>query len=53
MITYFYLASAWNRFHCQHRQMTPLAALRECDEIREILTPCVFHAVRQQDYAFW
>src|SRR5579859_4412916 len=31
----------------------PPTALRECDEIREILTPRVFHAVRQQDNAFW
>ena len=27
--------------------------LRKCDEICEILTPCVFHAVRQDDNAFW
>jgi hypothetical protein len=27
--------------------------LGERDEIREILAPRVFHAVGQQDYAFW
>jgi hypothetical protein len=27
--------------------------LRKCDEIREILTPGVFHAIRQDDNAFW
>jgi hypothetical protein len=28
-------------------------ALRECDKVCEILAPCVFHAVRQHDNAFW
>ena len=27
--------------------------LRKCDEICEILAPRVFHAVRQDDNAFW
>ena len=27
--------------------------LRKCDEICEILAPCVFDAVRQYDNAFW
>ena len=33
------------------RQLTTV--LRKGDKICEILTPCVFHAVRQDDNAFW
>ncbi len=35
----------------QARQLTTV--LRECDKICEILAPCVFYAVRQDDNAFW
>jgi hypothetical protein len=34
-------------------ERAPGKYLRKCNEICEILTPCVFHAVWQDDNAFW
>ena len=51
MIIYFYPVMAESLFLPGER--TPGNYLRKRDEICEILTPCVFHAVRQDDNAFW
>jgi hypothetical protein len=51
MITYFYPAMAESLPLSGER--TAGKYLRKCNEIREILTPRVFHAVRQDDNAFW
>jgi hypothetical protein len=51
MITYFYPAMAESLLLPGER---PLGRyLRKCNEICEILTPRVFHAVGQHDNAFW
>jgi hypothetical protein len=51
MITYFYPATAESLpLPGEH---PPGRYLRKCNEICEILTPGVFHAVRQDDNAFW
>ena len=51
MIVYFYPATAESLPLPGER--TAGKYLRKCYEICEILTPCVFHAVRQDDNAFW
>jgi hypothetical protein len=51
MIIYFYPVMAKSLSLPGER--TPGNYLRKCNEICEILTPRVFHAVRQDDNAFW
>src|ERR1700722_5120293 len=50
MITYFYPAMAESLPLSGERTVGKY--LRKCNEIREILTPRVFHAVRQDDNTF-
>ena len=51
MITYFYPAMAESYPLPERRPVGK--HLRKCNEICEILTPRVFHAVWQDDNAFW
>jgi hypothetical protein len=51
MITYFYPATVESLPLPGERTVGKY--LRKCNEICEILTPRVFHTVRQDDNAFW